>query len=135
MPPSGCLLAGDKGLVLSPGDYGDRLFVKLDGEKEFVEVRSHASARKIGITLPRIHKRGYADMKHHYEWIVACKDRQQPYSSFETGAILTGIVLLGCIATRVNATIHCDAQSGKVVGPPEAIELASREYRRGWELA
>jgi hypothetical protein len=132
---SGCLLVGERGLALAPGDYGERLFLRVNGEKEFTEASSHALATSVPQSIPRIRGRGYADLKHHLEWITACKGGSNTYSNFESITALTEIVLLGCIALRLDTPVHCDPAASKIIGPPAALALAHREYRHGWELA
>jgi hypothetical protein len=92
---SGCLMVGERGLALSPGDYGERLFIRMNDENEFTEAVSHPITANVPTSIPRIRKRGYADLKHHHEWIAACKNGSTPYSNFDTVSALTEIVLLG----------------------------------------
>jgi hypothetical protein len=122
-------------MAFSLGDYGDRLFLKLKGEREWSDAGTHPAAANVRQTLPRIPKRGYADLKHHYEWIKACKDGGKTFSDFETGSRLTQLVLLGCAAVRTRARIQVDPRTGSIQGPKEAVSLMGRQYRKGWELA
>jgi predicted dehydrogenase len=135
LPASGCLMLGDKGMALSPDDYGAKFFLKLNDEDQFVKGFSHPAVRSIPQTLPRLRGRAYADLKHHREWISACQGGPKPFSDFETIANLTQIVLLGCLAARINARIEYDPQNSRIIGPPAALQYVSREYRKGWELA
>jgi predicted dehydrogenase len=132
---SGCLIRGERGIAFSPGDYGERLFLKLKGEREWSRAATHPAAANVERTLPRIRKRDYADLKHHYEWIRACKDGSKTFSDFETGCHLTQLVLLGCAAVRTCAKIQVDPRTGSIQGPKEAVSLMARQYRKGWELA
>jgi predicted dehydrogenase len=135
MAPSGCLMIGNGGVAFSPDDYGDRLFLKLKGEQEWSQGATHPAAANISRSLPRIHKRGYADLKHHHEWILACKQGGKTLSDFETASRLTRIVLMGCLAVRTDARIEVEPNSGGIKGPKEAASLLGRVYRKGWELA
>ena len=135
IPASGCLMLGEKGIALSPDDYGAKFFLKLDSENQFRNGISHPAVRSIPTSLPRLRGRAYADLKHHREWIQACKGGPTPFSSFEAISNLVRLVLLGCLATRIDGRIECDPQNFRIIGPPQALQYVSREYRKGWELA
>jgi hypothetical protein len=74
-------------------------------------------------------------LKHHHEWIVACKQGGKTFSDFETATRLTRIVLLGCLAVRTDVRIEIDSNSGCIKAPKEAASLVGRVYRKGWALA
>lgn len=135
VPASGCLMEGEQGVLFSPDDYGATFFLKLDGDKELRRGMSHPAVRGLPVSLPRIRRRGYADLKHHFEWIEACKGGRKPYSSFETAGALSQLILLGCLAERMNTKIEWDGRQSSVRSPRAAVQAMRREYRNGWHLA
>lgn len=135
VPPSGCLLVGDKGQVFSPDDYGTRFFLKLNDEAEFSDGRDHEAVRAIPQTIPRNAFSGDFDLRHHLEWIAACKGTGTCYSDFEFGAKLTETILLGCIALRVGKRLEWDGPNMRATNAPEAAQFVKRQYRKGWSLA
>ena len=115
----GAILVGTKGKMIVLNDDGGTF--KLLPEKDFAGFTPPA---------PSIPK----SPGHHEEWIRACKGDGRPMSSFEYGAGLTEICLLGSVAWRLDRKIEWDAPRMKVVGCPEADALLRREYRKGWTL-
>jgi predicted dehydrogenase len=135
VPDSGCLLIGEKGLIFSPDDYGARFFMKLAGEKEFVNGTNHEAAKAVPVTLPRNPHQGDADRRQHLEWIAACKGGPTPYSNFGVAAYLTEIILLGSVALRVGKALEWDGPNMKATNGTEAAKFVKRNYRKGFELA
>ncbi len=135
VPHSGCLLIGDKGTLFSPDDYGARFFVKLKDEKEFIDGKNHEGINAIPQTIPRNTFPGTGgDMRHHQEWISACKGGKPGYSNFEIAAYLTEIILLGCVALRVGRKLEWDGPKMLATNAPEAAGIVHRVPRKGWEL-
>jgi hypothetical protein len=134
IPPSGCLLVGDNGQLFSPDDYGARFFIKLKGEKELTDGRTHDAVMAIPPVIPRNAFQGDADQRHHLEWISACKGGPAGYSDFDIAAYLTEIILLGCVALRVGRKIEWDGPNMRARNAPEAAQFVRRNYRKGWEL-
>ncbi len=134
IPGSGCLLVGDNGKLFSPDDYGAQFFIKLKGEKELTDGKSHEAVKAIPQTIPRNAFQGGTDQRHHLEWIAACKGGAPGYSNFDIAAYLTEIILLGCVALRVGRKIEWDGPNMLVRNAPEAAPFIRRDYRKGWEL-
>jgi predicted dehydrogenase len=135
IPGSGCLLLGDKGTLFSPSDYGAQFFVKLKDEKEFVDSKVHEGVKTIAQTLPRNAFQGASgDVRHHLEWIAACKGGKPGYSNFDIAAYLTEIILLGCVALRVGKKLEWDGPKMLASNTPEAAQFIRREPRKGWKL-
>jgi hypothetical protein len=135
VPTSGCLLIGEKGQIFSPDDYGARFFIKLNGEKEFVNGGTHEAAKAIPQTLPRNTLAPDNDARQHLEWIAACKGGPIPYSNFDIAAYLTEIILLGCVALRVGKKLEWDGPNMQATNAPEAAQFVKRIYREGFALA
>jgi hypothetical protein len=136
VPDSGCLLIGQKGILFSPDDYGARFFIKLNDEKELVNGDSHEAVKAVSLTIPRNQHKGSGDVRHHLEWIAACKGGSvEPYSNFGVAAYLTEIILLGCVALRVGKKLDWDGPKMKARNAPEASHFVKRDFRKGWHLA
>jgi hypothetical protein len=134
VPSSGCLLVGEKGKLFSPDDYGAKFFVKLKGEKELVDGKTHEAVKAVPKTIPRNMHQGDGDPKQHQEWIAGCKGGPVPYSNFNIAAYLTEIILLGCVALRVGKKLEWDGPKMRAKNAPEADRFIKREYRHGWSL-
>jgi predicted dehydrogenase len=134
IPGSGCLLIGDNGKLFSPDDYGAQFFLKLKGDKELTDGKSHGAVKAIPQVIARNTFPGSADQRQHLEWIAACKGGPPGYSDFEVAAYLTEIILLGCVALRVGRRIEWDGPNMLAKNAPEAAQFIRRKYRKGWEL-
>jgi predicted dehydrogenase len=134
VPDSACLLVGDKGKLFSPDDYGARFFVKLKDEKELVDGRNHEAVKAVPHTIPLNAHQGDTDLRHHLEWITACKGGRPGYSDFDIAAYLTEIILLGCVALRVGKKLEWDGPNMKAKNAPEAAHFVHREPRKGWTV-
>ena len=135
VPDSGALLVGEKGMIFSDNDYGSRFFLKLNGEKEYINGKTHEATKAVPVTIPRNSNPGEADPKQHLEWIEACKGGPTPYSNFDIAAYLTEIILLGCVALRVGKKLEWDGPNMRATNAPEAAQFVKRTYRKGWGLA
>jgi hypothetical protein len=142
VPPSGCLLIGDKGKLFSPDDYGTRFFIKLAGMDGFVEGRNrqtgqeHEAIRDIPQTIPRS-TTGSGDGGHHAEWLKAIREKkpEQCFARFESAAYLTEIILLGCVGMRVGKKLEWDGQGMRARNAPEADQFVKPQMRAGWKLS
>ena len=137
IPPSGCLIIGDKGRAFSPDDYGSQLFIKLNGEEKFTHLDKHPATAAVPVTIPRNAFKGDSDVRHHLEWLQAIKDNKPEacYSRFDVGAYLTEIMLLGCVALRVGKKLEWDGPAMRVKNHvPEAAHFIKRDNRAGWKL-
>ncbi len=119
LPPSGCLIVGERGTMFSPDDYGARQEIQLadGGTPELPEP-----------TLPR-------SPGQHAEWLAACRGAgPAPMSRFELAGPFTEAVLVGDLAIRLGGTIEWDAAALTAGGRPEAGALIRREYRAGFGI-
>jgi hypothetical protein len=138
--PSGCIMVGDKGMVLSPddGDGEFHVFVKLKDDKELVIAPRHPAAAAIPQTIPRnaFDNKEQADLRHHLEWFAACKSGKHDtaYSNFEIAAYLTEIILLGCVAMRSGQKLEWDGPGMKAKNASAAAQFIKRDYRAGWKI-
>jgi predicted dehydrogenase len=137
VPGSACLLIGDGGQIFSPDDYGEQFFIKLKDDKKFIHDKKHPAVENIPQTIPRNTFKGDADLKHHLEWIAAIKENKPEncYSRFAVGALLTEIMLLGCVSLRTGKTIQWDGPAMRAINCPEAAQYIKRDNRAPWHLA
>ncbi len=139
VPNSACLIIGDNGKIFSPDDYGEQFFIKLNDDKKLVHYKKHpeVSEEKIPQTIPRNTFKGSVDERHHLEWLHAIKEGKPElcYSRFEIGAMLTEIMLLGCVSLRVGKKLEWDGPNMVAKNCPEAAPFIKRENRAGWKLS
>ncbi len=55
-------------------------------------------------------------------------------SNFDYAAVLTETMLLGNVAVRLGKALDYDAEHVRVTNCPDAAELLSPAYRKGWEI-
>lgn len=134
VPRSGCLLIGDKGQLFSPDDYGARFFIKLNGEAELTDGKTHEAVKAIPQIIARNAFQGDGDYRHHQEWIAGCKGGPTPYSNFDIAGYLTEIILLGCVAMRTGKKLEWDGPNMRATNAPESAQFVKRDSRKGWSL-
>ncbi|MCX5670523.1 MAG: Gfo/Idh/MocA family oxidoreductase, partial [Planctomycetota bacterium] len=118
---NGTLYIGDKGIMHS-GTYGEGARI-LPEEK-------HKAFPPPAKSLPRT--KGSFD-----DFLAACRSgKPATASSFEVGAVLTEIVLLGNLAQKagVGKKVEWDGPNMKCPNVPEANALVQRENRKGWTI-
>ena len=71
---------------------------------------------------------------HREEWIEACKGGNPSMANFDVSGPLTEVILLGCVAIRMNAKLEWDGPNMTVTNLPEANQYIRHEYREGWTL-
>ncbi len=127
LPDSGALIIGEKGQLFSPDDYGSMFFVKLDGEKTFINGSKHEAAIAVPESIPR-------SPGHNQEWFDMMKNGTPAYSNFEIAGYLTEMILLGCVALKVGEGVKMEWDGPKMMSPncPEASQFVKREARTGW---
>ncbi len=117
LPMNGSLFIGEKGKIAIVHDQ----MPKLLPEDKFVDFKGPEPF------LPK-------SPGHHAQWIEACKTGSRTGSNFAYAGPFTEIVLLGNVAYRVGQPIEYDPASMKVTNVPEANELLTKTYRKGWEV-
>lgn len=135
LPPSGCLVIGDKGKVFSPDDYGSQFYVLLKDETEYKSGRDHEACKAVPQTIPRNEGPGGDDQRQKEEWFRMMKGGPPAYSNFDIAAYLTEIILLGCVALRygVGQRIDWDGPNAKAKNA-DVSHLTKRQYRKGWAI-
>ena len=129
LPPSGCLVIGEKGKLFAGDDYGARFQVVLNDEKEYVSGEQHEACKAVPQSIPR-------SPGHDEEWFAMMKGGPAAYSNFDIAAYLTEIVLLGCVALRtgVGHRLDWDGPNMRATNAPEAAQFVKRQNRKGWEI-
>lgn len=124
IPSSGAFIIGRDGAMMhhSHGAGGLRIIPEA-------RMKDYQRPAK---TLPRIP--GGTD-GHLKDWLRACKDGKPASSSFEYGAALTEMVLLGVLAIRVkDQKLHWDQEAFSFTNNEQANALLRDQYRQGWTL-
>jgi len=144
LPDSGCLFVGEGGMIFSPDDYGTNFFIKLKGEKEFVNYLKHPAMAKYPERIPRnahvtTDAKGSANLvqAHAAEWLAAIKANKPEdcYSRFDIAGRLVEIMLLGCVSLRAGRKIEWDAHKMEAKNCPQAAPYIRRQDRTGWALS
>ncbi len=121
LPGSGMIMVGDKLSLMTGGRPNSP---KLLPEKVWEEFRKNPPSE----TIPRI--KG----SHWKEWAQAVKgEGPMPLSTFDYGAELTEMALVGVLAQRFNSLIEYDAQNMRVTNHPEFDAYLKEPVRQGWE--
>jgi predicted dehydrogenase len=125
LPGSGSILVGDKGILYSPSDYGEKY--KLLPEEAFKDYKGPAES------LPR-NGRGDDGMK--IEWIEAIRQNKPAIamSNFAYSGMLAEFILLGNVAIRAGQKLEWDGPHMRFTNNSGANQYLKREYRKGWEV-
>lgn len=120
---NGALFVGDKGSIIHGSHGAGRLRLLPEGlMKDY---------KRPAERIPRV-----PGAEHEQDWIRACKDGNPASSSFEYGAALTEMVLLGVLAMRVkDRKLLWDGAAMRFTNDEEANALLNPPYREGWSLA
>ena len=118
-PNTGSLLVGDRGTLVSAGDYG--------GSYQLLPKKHFEGYKKPAPWIER-------SPGHYVEWIRACKGGKPAMSNFDYAALLTETILLGNVAMQAGERIEYDGPNMKITNVESANSLLRREYRKGWAL-
>lgn len=118
-PEDGVILIGDQGKILVEGWGGRRPRLLPKARMDSFEPPPQTIPSSIG---------------HHLEWIEACRGKGTTRAHFGFAGPLTESVLLGMVAVRTRRTLEWDSKNLRVTNVPEANELLTKTYRKGWEL-
>lgn len=115
IPKTGSILVGDKGILVSPGDYGGN------------------GNTMIGIEKPKV---DYEKSPGHFkEYARAINEGIPAKSNFpDYSGPLTEVVLLGNLAVWADKKVEWDAKTLTPINAPEVKKIVQREYRKGWTL-
>jgi predicted dehydrogenase len=117
----GMIMVGDKASLMTGGRPDSP---RLIPEEIWRDFRKNVPEK----TIPRV-KGG-----HYQEWTSAIKgDGPAPGSSFDYGAELTEMALLGVLAQRFGGVLEYDAKKMKITNRPELNQFLKEPVREGWE--
>ena len=126
VPTTGCFILGDKGVMLSTGDYGAINYIALKDEPKLKSVAKHEACGTIPVTLPRA-----KEENQRREFVDACFGLTKTMSDTHHSVPLVESMLLGCIAQRVPGKIKWDAD--KCISNNKAANALIKPYiRSGW---
>ncbi|WP_299555854.1 Gfo/Idh/MocA family oxidoreductase [Seonamhaeicola sp.] len=122
MPKSGMIMVGDKQSVYTSGKPYDPKILMPEAEwQSFKNKGWKESIRRIPRESP------------HDEFMDAIRGKgPKPGSSFEYGADLTEVALLGAMAQRFNTKIEYDAENMKITNQPALNDYIKEASREGW---
>lgn len=122
VPNSGMIMIGSKQSVYTGGKpYEPQMLMPEEEWKNFEQKGWEQSIRRIPRESP------------HDEFIDAIRGLgPKPGSSFEYGADLTEVALLGALAQRFNAKIEYDDENMKIKNQPALNAFIKEEVRVGW---
>lgn len=117
---NGSFFVGEKG-ILTTGEYGgDSRFVLGDNMKDY---------KQPAPTIERI-----PDESPYVDWIRGCKTGKLPCSNFDYSGPFTEMVQFGNLVVKSGKKLEWDNLKGVVTNVPNAAEIVSKPYRKGWEL-
>jgi predicted dehydrogenase len=124
-PNTGSLIIGDKGTLLSPGDYGG------DGNTGIFAGGEYTRQRDLKKSVEYTKSPG-----HFTEWVRAIKGGPESVSNFPNySGPLTETVLLGNLAVWADGKkIDWDAKNLVATNAPEVAHIVKKEYHNGYSL-
>ena len=122
---TGSLVIGDKGSLLSPGDYGG------DGNTGILAGGEYTRQRQLKKSVEFAKSPG-----HFTEWVRAIKGGPESVSNFPNySGPLTETVLLGNLAVWADGKkIDWDAKNLVAKNAPEVAHIVKKEYHNGYSL-
>lgn len=128
VPTTGCLIIGDKGMLVNTDDYGEVSYLGLKGEAKMKSLDKHEACLAVPVTLPRA-----KDQSQHREFLDACRGEGKTTSCTAHSVPLVESMLVGCMAQRIPGKINWDA--GKCLSDnKQANALIKPFIRPGWEF-
>ena len=128
MPNTGCLIIGDKGIMVSTNDYGAEAYVALKGEDKAKSTAKHEALISLPQTIERC-KGG-----HYAEFVNACKGEGKCYSDIGFSIPMLEGMLVGTIAQQVPGKLVWNSGKQAFAGNDAANALIKPYIRKGWEF-
>ncbi|HWE01941.1 MAG TPA: Gfo/Idh/MocA family oxidoreductase [Tepidisphaeraceae bacterium] len=126
----GSIMVGEKGILYSPGDYGNHW--ELLPAEQFAGYK--APAQTIARNAFEV-AGGSEDEANKVEWLAAIKGGPPPMSNFDYSGMLAETILLGNVAIRAGGTmLEWDGPNMKFPNAPQAEKFLKRNYREPWSL-
>ncbi|MDA3924943.1 MAG: Gfo/Idh/MocA family oxidoreductase [Kiritimatiellae bacterium] len=127
VPNTGCLIIGDKGMMVSTNDYGKEAYVALKGEKKMKSTSKHPALVDIPQTIER------CKSNHYLEFVNACKGTEHTYSDIDHSVPMLEGMLVGCAAQQVPGKLVWNSRKQKFIGNEAANDLLHPHIRKGFE--
>jgi hypothetical protein len=159
VPKSGSLIVGEKGIMISAGDYGETAYVAFKGEAKIRSVTKHEAVLGLPQTVRRCKIEERAELtkearlvnrdgewkmismgvapsraNHRSEFVAACKGEGTCYSDVGVSVPMVEGVLLGCVAQRVPGRLAWDSEAQAFARNDAANALVHPFIRSGWEF-
>jgi hypothetical protein len=128
VPKTGCLIIGDKGMMVSTNDYGQEAYVALKGEEKMKATTKHEALLGIPQTIERCCKGG-----QYIEFVNACKGEGKAYSDVGVSVPMLEGMLVGTIAQQIPGQLSWNSAKQSFAGCSAANELVVPYIRKGWE--
>jgi len=128
VPKTGCLIVGDKGMMVSTNDYGKDAYVALKGEPKMMSTTKHEACKLIPETIARCKSNQYL------EFVNACKGTDTCYSGVDHSVGIIEGILVGTIAQQVPGKLSWDTGSQTFRNSAAANTLVKPQIRAGWEF-
>jgi predicted dehydrogenase len=117
LPTNGCLLIGDKGVLLC--EHGGRRGPRLLPEDRFKDY-----------PMPPLE-----EVDHYLQWTNAIRGEGKTTSNFDYAGPLTETVLLGTVASHFpGEPLQWDATNLRFTNVAKANDYVQQAYRKGWEV-
>ncbi|MCL2103963.1 MAG: Gfo/Idh/MocA family oxidoreductase [Kiritimatiellaeota bacterium] len=126
VPGTGCLIVGDKGMLVSTNDYGEDSYIGFTGEEKMTSTKKTETFAHIPEVIPR-NKGG-----QQQEFVSACKGEVKCYSDVDHSVPMLESMLVGCIAQQVEGKLTWDTKK-QTFKNKEADALLKPYMRKGWE--
>ena len=128
VPTTGCLIVGDKGMLVNTDDYGEVSYLGLTGETKMKSLDKHEACQSVPVTLPRA-----KNQSQHLEFLNACRGEGKTTSCTSHSVPLVESMLVGCMAQRIPGKINWDA-TNCISDNTQANALIKPFIRPGWEF-
>ena len=129
VPKTGCLIIGDKGMMVSTNDYGQEAYVALKGEEKMKATTKHEALLSIPQAIERCCKGG-----QYIEFVNACKGEGKAYSDVGVSVPMLEGMLVGTIAQQIPGKLTWNSAKQMFVGNDAANALTKPYIRKGWEF-
>jgi predicted dehydrogenase len=128
VPNTGCLIIGDKGMLVSTNDYGEESYIGFKGEQRMKSTLKSEAFKDIPVSLPRCNR------GHHGEFVDACKGIGSCFSDIHHSVPMLESMLVGCIAQQVPGNNLLWSSELMTFNHPAANALVKPFIRPGWEF-
>ena len=128
VPNTGCLIVGDKGMLVSTNDYGEESYIGFKGEEKMISTKKKEAFEHIPESIPR--NRG----GQQRELVDAVKgvDDVTCYSDTGHSVPMLESMLVGCIAQQIEGKLTWDSKR-QTFKNKAADALLKPHIRKGWD--